>query len=104
MLLDTRFRILLIMALYYKMQQILLENVTAILLQNVTEVYNKTRQIFYCKMDSFITKCDIYYEMRLLLQIATIHSYNKLSKELSHSKKVRLIFKTLMIANALNGV
>ena len=55
MLLDTRFRILLIMALYNKMQQILLENVTAILLQNVTEV-------FYWKMRQF------YYKMRQLLR------------------------------------
>ena len=40
------------MALYYKMRQILLQNVTAILLQNATEVY---------------------YKMRRLLQIATVH-------------------------------
>ena len=50
--LDPGFRISLIMTLYYKMRQILLQNVTAILLQNATEVY---------------------YKMRRLLQIATVH-------------------------------
>ena len=47
------------MALYYKMQQILLQNVTAILLQNMAKVYYKMHQVFY-------------YKMRQLLQIATI--------------------------------
>ena len=39
---------------------------TAILLQNVTEVYYKMRQDFYFKMRQF------YYKMWQLLQIATI--------------------------------
>ena len=39
------------------MRQILLQNVTAIFLQNMTEVYYKTRQVF-------ITKCDVYYKLR----------------------------------------
>ena len=61
------------------MQLILLQNVTAILLQNVIEVYYKMRQVFIAKRDSFITKCDsyyklqpFYYKMRRLLQIATV--------------------------------
>ena len=53
------------MTLYYKMRQILLENAKALLLQNATEVYYKMH-------DVFITKCDSYYKMRLLLQIATV--------------------------------
>ena len=48
------------MTLYYKMRQILLQDATAILLQNVTEVYYKMRQVFY-------------YKMRCLLQTATVH-------------------------------
>ena len=54
------------MTVYYKIRQILLPNATAILLQNVTEVYYKKRQVFYFKMRQF------YYKMRQLLQIATI--------------------------------
>ena len=61
------------MAFYYKMRQILLQNAAAILLQNATKVYYKVRQDFYYKSDSFITKCDSYYKMRRLIQIATVH-------------------------------
>ena len=57
------------------------------LLQNSTEVYWKMRQDFYYKMrqfflqnatiitnyNNFITKCDSYYKVRRLLQIATVH-------------------------------
>ena len=56
------------MALYYKMRQILLQNATAILLQNATEVYYKMRQRF------FITKCDSSYKMPRLLQIEIVQS------------------------------
>ena len=54
------------MTVYYKMQQILLQNTTASLLQNATEVYYKKRQVFYYKMGQF------YYKMQQLLQIVTI--------------------------------
>ena len=47
-----------IMTLYYEMRQIL-QNATAILLQNTTQVYYKIRPVSY-------------YKMRQLLQIATI--------------------------------
>ena len=60
------------MALYYKMRQIVLQNATAILLQNATKVYYKMRQVFFTKCDSFIIKCASYYKMRRLLQIATV--------------------------------
>ena len=86
------------MTVYYKIQQILLQNTTANLLQNATEVCYKMRQVFYSKMrqfyykmqqllqnaalitncDSFITKCNssyklqqFYYKIRQLLQNAT---------------------------------
>ena len=62
-----RFHVLFIMTVYYKMQMMLLKNVTAILLQNGTEVYYKMRQVFYYKI---ITYC----KMRHLLQIATVHT------------------------------
>ena len=61
----------------------LLQNATAILLQNVTQVYCKMCQVFITKCDSFITKrtviikcddfitkwtvitkCDVYYKLR----------------------------------------
>ena len=45
------------------MRQILLQNVTAILLQNAAEVYYKIRQVFFTKYDSFITKCDSHYKL-----------------------------------------
>ena len=51
---------------YYKMQQILLQNETAILLQNTIEVYYKMCQDFNYKM----RHC--YYKMQRLLQIATV--------------------------------
>ena len=54
------------MTLYNKTRQILLQNVTAILLQNAIEVYYKVRQMFYYKMRQF------YYKIRQLLRNATI--------------------------------
>ena len=45
----------------------LLQNVSGFLLQNVTVITN---------CDNFITKCDSYYNMQLLLQITTAHSLN----------------------------
>ena len=64
------------MTVYYKMGQILLQNATAILLQNATKVYYKMRQVFLLQnatvllqnaivvtnCDNFITKCDVYYK------------------------------------------
>ena len=47
------------------MRQILLQNATANLLQNATEVYYKIRQGFYYKLQQF------YYKMWQLLQIET---------------------------------
>ena len=63
------------MTVHYKMRQMLLQNTTAILLQNATEVYYKMRADFYLqnstvllqtasaitKCDYFITICDSYY-------------------------------------------
>ena len=53
------------MTLSYKMRQTL-QNATAILLQNATEVSHKMCRVFYYKMRQF------YYKMRQLLQIAAI--------------------------------
>ena len=44
--------------IYYKMWQIILQNMTVILLQNATEVYYKIRQVFYYKMQQS------YYKMK----------------------------------------
>ena len=71
------------MVVYYKMLHMLLQNATAILSQNATEVYYKMRQVFYYKTRQFyykmqqllqnvkillqnatlITKCDVYYKL-----------------------------------------
>ena len=59
------------MAVYHKMRQMLLQNTTAILLQNATEVYYTMRQVFYYKMRQF------YYKMRRLLQIAPVQTIIK---------------------------
>ena len=54
------------------MRQILLQNVTAILLQNATEVYGKMRQVFYYEMRQFYYKMRQFdNKMRQLLQNST---------------------------------
>ena len=52
------------MTLYYRMRQIWSQNVTAILLQNATVI---------TKCDDFITKCNSNYNIKRLLQIASVH-------------------------------
>ena len=62
------------------MRQMLLQNTTAILLQNATKVYYKMRQLL--KIASTLSqnlmsnyfKMSSHYKMRYLLQIATVHS------------------------------
>ena len=53
---------------YNSLLQNATQNATAILLQNATEVYYKSCQVFFfiTKCDSFITKCDSYYKLRQL--------------------------------------
>ena len=76
------------------MRQMLLQNVTAILLQNALGFYYKMRQ-FYYKMQQLsqivtillqnatvITKCDVYYKLR---------QYNKQSKIVCIHEIIRLI-------------
>ena len=78
MVLDTRksvfgrqrwlqFPISFIMTLYYKIRQILLQNATAMLLQNGIKVCYKMHQVFYYKMWQF------YYKMWRVLDV---HWYN----------------------------
>ena len=62
------------MALYYKMRQILLQNATVILLQNATAILLQNATVV-TNCDHFITKYDSYYEMRRLLQIATVQRF-----------------------------
>ena len=72
------FHVLFIMTVYYKMQLMLLKNVTAILLQNETEVYYKTRQVFYYKMRhllqnaTFITSCNSTYSSFIFFNVIFI--------------------------------
>ena len=56
------------------MRQILLQNVTAILLQNATVLLQNTTVITKC--DDFVTKYNSYYKMHHLLQNALIHTFN----------------------------
>ena len=58
------------MTVYYKMRQILLQDPTAILLQNATVLLQNATIITNC--DNAIIKCDSYYKMRCLLQIARV--------------------------------
>ena len=51
-----QFHIWFLVTLYYKMWQILLQNVAAILLQNATKVYYKIFEVFYSKIRRFISK------------------------------------------------
>ena len=73
-----RFNIWFALTDYYKMRQIWLQNVLAILLQNARRPYYKMRQVFYYKTQQF------YYKIGLLLQIATTllqnASYYKMSR------------------------
>ena len=55
------------MTVYYKMRQILLQNVTAILLQNVTKVYYKMRQVFYYKMRHLLQNESILLQIMMVI-------------------------------------
>ena len=57
-----RFHIGFIMALYCKTRQILIQNATAVLLQNETVLLQNETIITNC--DNFITKCNVYYKLR----------------------------------------
>ena len=50
---------------YYRVKQIILQNGTAMLLQNMTKVHYKTCQIYYSKMQRF------YYKLLQLLENAS---------------------------------
>ena len=87
-----RFHISFFMTLYYKMQQILIENATTTFFKIVRNVSCKTRQDFYCRdllqrqfyykmrqliknetislqNATVITKCDVYYKMRRYMSL-----------------------------------
>ena len=68
------------------MRQILLQNVTAILLQNTTVLLKNATVITKC--DNFITKCDSYFKMRRLLQIATVQYIREITCPRFHLKRM----------------
>ena len=75
MVIEPGFNIWFIMASYYKMRQILLQNTTATLLQNAIKVYYKMGQLLQIatillQNATVITKCDIYYKLTLQKQRA----------------------------------
>ena len=59
------------------MRQILLQNATAILLQNATEVYYKMCQdeTVLLQNATVITKCDVYYKLRQYIEFEYFLSY-----------------------------
>ena len=48
----------------------LLQNVTAILLQNAAEVYYKMRQVFLLQNATFITNCDSTFSLSIHIKIS----------------------------------
>ena len=60
------------MTLYYKIRQTLLQNATAILLQNATKVYYKC--------NSFVTKSESYCKIQCLLQNVLVQPLTLLTK------------------------
>ena len=66
------------MEVYYKMREILLQNVTIILLQNASGFLLQIATVLVqnatviTKCNDFATKSNSYYKMRHLLQIATV--------------------------------
>ena len=68
------------MTVYYKMQQMLLQNAAGFLLQNVTVLLQNVTVITKCddyvtKGDSYQTKCGVYYKLR---------QYNNIFEEVKH--------------------
>ena len=61
------------------MRQTLLQNVTALLLQNATENYYKIRQIFYYIMRQLLQIATILLRMRRLLQITAVQRLTTLT-------------------------
>ena len=61
------------------MRQTLLQNVTALLLQNATENYYKMRQIFYYIMRQLLQIATILLRMRRLLQITAVQRFTTLT-------------------------
>ena len=62
------FHILFMATLYYKLQNMLLQNAIVILLQYAKKVIYKICQLFYNKMQQF------YYKMRQLLQAILVQA------------------------------
>ena len=85
------------MTVYYKVRQILLQNAIAILLQNVTEVYYKMRQVFSYEMRRFRYKIRQLLKMGRLLQIATVQVQIFSSTEYSMTEKLKISDKYINI-------
>ena len=67
------------MTVYYKMRQMLLQNMTTILLRNAAEIYYRFRQVFFLQNSTVLLQNvaviyklrRFYHKMRQLLQNAT---------------------------------
>ena len=92
--LDPGSHISFIMTLYYKMRQILLQNATAILLQNASGFLLQNATVI-TNCDDFITKCDSYYIMRCLLQIAAVHCLNNSGLHLNSTRCGKLAINVI---------
>ena len=80
-----------------KCDKSLLQNTTGFLLQNATALLQNATVIKNC--DDFITKCNNYYKMRRLLQIATGH----LSKQIRCNVDILLVSETKIDDSFLQG-
>ena len=65
MLIVLRFHSLLIIKVYYKMRQVILQNATAILVENAIKVYHKMRQVFLLQNATvLLQKSHVYCKLR----------------------------------------
>ena len=92
-----RFNIWFALTDYYKMRQIWLQNVLAILLQNARRPYYKMRQVFYYKTQQF------YYKIGLLLQIATTLLQNATVITKCHAYYKLRQYNTLLAKNVYHS-
>ena len=73
-----------------KCDRSLLQNTSDFLLQNATVLLQNATVI--TNWDDFITKCDSYYKLRRLLQIATVQTLIEIIKKfLKHSSIIKIL-------------
>ena len=76
----------------------LIQNASGFLLQNATILLQNAADITNC--DNFISKCDSYYKMRRLLQIATVHTSMSLILLTTNFKSTIMLFYILIYSSS----